>query len=58
MTLQIVLLIKTICDDFKPGRFTADFKKESTMKTEDRWLIAVVAFVIFFTASFGWGLWG
>jgi len=28
------------------------------MKLEDMWLIAVIAFCILFTASFGMGMWG
>jgi len=28
------------------------------MKNEDITMIAIVAFCILFTASFGWGLWG
>ena len=28
------------------------------MKKEDKWLLGIVLFIVTFTASFGWGLWG
>lgn len=37
---------------------TANRERRYPMKSEDLWMIGIVAFCILFTASFGWGLWG
>lgn len=50
-----------------PGAMVASLSENRTsthqerrypMKSEDLWMIGIVAFCILFTASFGWGLWG